>query len=379
MNDVINLIREAAQESKSFENHAAKGLSLEERLLYLQGLALVMNAGGEVHDKKKDYLLILIKSLDLDESIIDSCIDFASQPDKRTIQTILKCFKRKPIAQLFLFDALMMSFCDGDISAQEKDIMDELAFQFEVAKGIYSDIFDLFCYIKNKNWQDSSLYFSTHSLNPKHFTHIFNYYDVDLDKLSNECNNTSKRRVLAFINRKIEDGLSNEDILPILQSKIDRREASVQNGIYISSDLGDVNISSLGISYNRLDETLYTDYYCLVKDDSIVNQFLNGVEITEPDRYKLSNGSKKIITSRVARNKRILKLDEAIFDGDLININGFLWEYKKLRAKKNIVEKKYLVSNTNRNFEQLTDLVKLQLHFSLTDKSNYGNLIRFYK
>ncbi|OOF05540.1 hypothetical protein BZG81_05430, partial [Salinivibrio sp. MA607] len=128
-------IKEAAKESNAFLNHAAKFLPLEDRVLYLQGLALVMNADGRIHEEEKNYLLILVNSFELDESLIDICVDFAQQPDKSTIQSILKCFKRKPIAQLFLFDALMISYRDGDMSQKEKEVIDELAFQFEVAKG----------------------------------------------------------------------------------------------------------------------------------------------------------------------------------------------------------------------------------------------------
>ncbi|EJL6727515.1 hypothetical protein NMS00_004914, partial [Vibrio alginolyticus] len=175
MIDILSTIKEAAKESCAFESHAAKELSLEERLLYLQGLALIMNANGDMHEEKKNYLLTLIISLEVDESIIDSCMDFANKPDKNIVQSILKYFKRKPIAQLFLFDAFMISVRDGDISVSEKNIIDELALQFEVSKGLYSDIFDFFCRVRNKNWQDSALYFNTHLLQPKFFSHILKY------------------------------------------------------------------------------------------------------------------------------------------------------------------------------------------------------------
>ncbi|MCG9697431.1 TerB family tellurite resistance protein [Shewanella sp. Isolate11] len=378
MDDILSLIKKAAKESKAFENHAAKELSLEGRLLYLQGLSLVMNADSEIHEEEKDYLLILIKSLDLDESIIDNCIEFSNEPDKSTIQSILKYFKRKPIAQLFLFDAFMMSYRDGVISTQEKKIIDELARQFEVAKGIYSDIFDLFCYIKNKNWQDCSLYFSAFFLNPKHFIHIFDYYDVNLDNVSKEIKETSKRKTLACIKGKIEDGISNEVLLPFLQSKIDRREASVKNGFYIVSELENLNLNTLGIDYNKLDETLYTDSLHLVKDSSVVNYFFDSIGITSVERYKLDGGSKKVISSKILNNKRVLSLSSKFDEGCLVDIEGTLWAYKKGRGYNNILGGKSITSNTKINFSQLADVKELQLHCSLTDKSSAGRLIKFY-
>ncbi|WP_282176208.1 hypothetical protein [Vibrio nereis] len=379
MIDILNSIKEAAKESNAFENHAAKELALEERLLYLQGLALVMNSDGDIHPEETDYLLILIRSLYLDESVIDSCIEFANQPDKSTIQSILKCFRRKPIAQLFLFDALMISYRDGDISEQEKEVIDELAFQFEVAKGIYQDIFDLFCYIKNRNWQDAALYFSIHLLNPNYFKHIFDYYEIELNGMFSELNEISKKKLSFLIKNRFKDGISNEDLLPFLQSKIDRGEASVKNGIYMSTSFDDMEISAIDVFYNQLDDNLYVSNTCLIKNSSILDNFLEGVVLTEPERYKLYGGSKKVVSSVILDNLRLLKLDEKISDGDLIDIDGALWEFKKLKSSKNTSVKGCLVSNSKNNFKKLDGLIKLQLHSSLTDKLNFGNLIRFYK
>ncbi|HDY7664573.1 TPA: TerB family tellurite resistance protein [Vibrio vulnificus] len=379
MIDILNSIKEAAKESSAFESHAAKGLPLEDRLLYLQGLALVMNADGEIHKEEKDYLVILIKSFDLDESILESCIDFANQPDKSTIQSVLKCFKRKPIAQLFLFDALMISYRDGEISEEEREVIDELAFQFEVAKGIYQDIFDLFCYIKNRNWQDASMYLSIHLLNPNYFKHIFNYYDIELNVMLSEFDEISNKKLSSLIKNRFKDGISNEDLLPFLQSKIDRREASVQNGIYISTSFDDVEISDIDVFYNQLDDNLYVSNTCLIKSSSILDNFLEGVVLTETERYKLYGGNKKVVSSVILDNLRLLKLDEGISDGDLIDIEGALWEFKKLKSSKNTSVKGCLVSNSKNNFKKLDGLIKLQLHSSLTDKLNFGNLIRFHK
>ncbi|EGR1976318.1 TerB family tellurite resistance protein, partial [Vibrio parahaemolyticus] len=259
MIDILSTIKEAAKENNAFENHAAKELSLEERLLYLQGLALIMNADGEMHEDEKNYLLILVKSLELDESIIDSCIEFANQPDKNIVQSILKYFKRKPIAQLFLFDAFMISVRDGDISVSEKNVIDELASQFEVPKGTYRDIFDFFCHVKNKNWQDSALYFNTYLLSPKFFSHILKYYEVNLNDLTQRSKEISKRRILANIKDKIKDGFDNEVLLPLLQSKISRREATVQNGMLISADMSDVKLKSIKLGYDQLNESLYVE------------------------------------------------------------------------------------------------------------------------
>ncbi|BBM66772.1 hypothetical protein VA249_34180 [Vibrio alfacsensis] len=375
MIDILSSIKEAAKESNAFENHAAKVLSLEDRLLYLQGLSLVMNADGEIRDVEKDYLLILIKSLELDESIIESCIDFATQPDKATIQSILKCFRRKPIAQLFLFDALMLSYRDDNISVQEKAVIDELACQFEVTKGIYNDIFDLFCYVKNKNWHECSLYFSMHLLNPEFFAHIFNYYDINLGEVSNESKKESKRKILACIKNKIANGITNEILVPFLQSKIDRREASVKNGFFILADLEDIDLSQLKLKYSQFDEAIHIESSCIIKDKSIVKFYFDSLGLNELERYKLTDGRRKILAAEIKKsNNRVLILDSKFEKDNLIEIKGILWRYMQGDEPNNILGSDQIISNKEVNFRKLEGLNSLQLHRSLTNKTGNGFL-----
>lgn len=203
MLDILDVINEATKEASSFENHAAKELTLEERLLYLQGLALVMNADGEIHPEEKEYIRILIKSFEMDESILDSFVEFAQRPDKDTVQAFFRTFRRRPIAQLFLFDALMMTRRDDSVDEREKAVVDKIAEQLEVRKGTYNDIFDLFCHIKNKDWDESAIYFSSYLLNPEHFKHLLDYFDVDFDKLMIETKDLKSRRVKQIIQSKL--------------------------------------------------------------------------------------------------------------------------------------------------------------------------------
>ncbi|XNJ85054.1 hypothetical protein AB6C47_009655 [Vibrio cyclitrophicus] len=395
MSDILNSIREAAKESSVFENHAAKELSLEGRLLYLQGLALVMNADGEIHEEEKDYLLILIKSLDLDESIIDTCSDFANQPDKDTIQSILKYFKRKPIAQLFLFDAFMMSYRNGGISVSEKYVIDELAVQFEVAKGIYSDIFDFFCYVKNKKWQDSTLYFNANLLSPKFFGHILKYYEVNLDELTKHSKETSRRIILANIKDKMNGGLNNEVLLPLLQSKIDRREVIVQNGVLIIPKLNDIKLTSIKIGFHALNDILYVDSPALIDSNELKKYFFDNVGLNEVDRYRLEGGNQMVTSSRVNNNVRVLNLTNKVKSDGLIDINGTLWKYKKISnsstaslflgvsaivTDKNDVESgSFIVCSSQKDFTQIEDLTKIRLHHSLTNNGTSGELLRFFR
>ncbi|WP_282176209.1 TerB family tellurite resistance protein [Vibrio nereis] len=281
MLDILDVINEATKEANSFENHAAKDLTLEERLLYLQGLALVMNADGEIHPEEKEYIRILIKSFEMDESILESFAEFAQRPDKDTVQAFFRTFRRRPIAQLFLFDALMMTRRDDSVDEREKAVVDKIAEQLEVLKGTYQDIYDLFCHIKNKDWEESALYFSSHLLNPEHFKHLLDYYEVDFEELKSGTLEKKKLRLTEIINRELpqvewgELGNSNGKYsqvtsMPIhshqltksiliswLQSLCDRGLISIRHGmIYENGDKKLISLAEEGLLYDPLNKAL---------------------------------------------------------------------------------------------------------------------------
>lgn len=280
MLDILDVINEATKEANSFENHAAKELTLEERVLYLQGLALVMNADGEIHAEEKEYIRILIKSFEMDESSLDSFVEFAQRPDKDTVQAFFRTFRRRPIAQLFLFDALMMTRRDDSVDEREKAVVDKIAEQLEVLKGTYQDIFDLFCHIKNKDWEESALYFSSYLLNPEHFKHLLDYFEVDYDELMNNSVKLRKRKIFRKLKNKEKisfkefsfskisydlkryDGYVSEErikikfplqiVIPFIQSLIDKKRITIDNNaLYFDNVELLSDYSSLGLIYNQ--------------------------------------------------------------------------------------------------------------------------------
>ncbi len=254
--DILDVINDATKEADAFEGHPAADFTMEEQLLYLNGLALVMNADGHIDDSEKEYIRILIKSMGLDESILDDMVSFAKAPDKDTVQAFFRTFRRRPVAQLFLFDALMMTRRDGKVEDKEKAVVDKIADQLEILKGTQQDIFDLFCHIKNRNWQESALYFSSHLLNPDHFKHLLAYHEIEFDALMAETAEIRSNRLIEVIKQKVDiDALEWEAlvyrddscmpdateittafipniltldlILPFLQSKLDRKELRI--------------------------------------------------------------------------------------------------------------------------------------------------------
>jgi uncharacterized tellurite resistance protein B-like protein len=261
--DILSAFTQATKEADAFENHPMAEHNLEEQLLYLQGLAMVMNVDNDIHETELEYLRILIKSFGLDESMTDDCVKFAEAPDKDSIQAFVRCFRRKPIAQLFLFDALMITRRDGKVHDKEMALVNAMASQLEILKGTQQDIFDLFCHIKNRNWQESTLYFSSHLLNPDHFKHLLAYHELDLDELMTETTTIRTSRLQEVVSQKVGlpvEGLTwrKLNILPIywLQYKIEQSGMGIYRGF-----LGPTILESLGMGNGTIagkGHTLFT-------------------------------------------------------------------------------------------------------------------------
>lgn len=264
--DMLATFMEATKEPSAFENHPIAQQGIEGQLLYLQGLALVMNADNDIHDTEVEYLQILINSFSLDSSLLDDVVDFAKVPDKAIIQAFVAYYRRKPLAQLFLFDALMMTRRDNQVHEKEMPLVNAIAQQLEILKGTQQDIFDLFCHIKNRNWQESALYFSSHLLNPDHFKHLLAYHKIEFDDLLAETRSIQKSRLLEVIKSRttgdtstertrwyyfdqavtesiisheqavIEPTISHELALPWLQLQLDRGTIRVNNNnVYLKA------------------------------------------------------------------------------------------------------------------------------------------------
>lgn len=349
MLDILDVINEATKEANSFENHAAKDLTLEERLLYLQGLALVMNADGEIHAEEKEYIRILIKSFEMDESILESFVEFAQRPDKDTVQAFFRTFRRRPIAQLFLFDALMMTRRDDSVDDREKAVVDKIAEQLEVLEGTYQDIYDLFCHIKNKDWEESALYFSSHLLNPDHFNHLLDYFEVDLNEILETTSELRKDRVLRIIKERLGDNfdsnnpslnIDNEIIVPLLQSGINRGEIKVILDVVEIPEFGEFSLANLGIDYNKETKELF------LKEHKAISFDCNNLDT---DEWKLIRYLSSVLNINLGKlviyllgeteyfnygevnpkDLRLIKLTQPYQEGQFIIIDGYLWRYSK--------------------------------------------------
>jgi len=282
---ILDFIKDVTKEATSFENHPVKQLPLEEKVLYLRGLALIMNADGAISDEEIEYLRILINSFELDEELLGTCIEFSKSPDRDTGLAFFRTFQRNAMAKIFLFDAWMMAYRDNDIGDKEKAVVNTIGEQLEVLKGTQEDIYTLFCCIVNNRWQEIAVSFSSHRLNPEHFKHLLNYYNVDLQALLKTTDKSRATCIQSIVRSAIADTelefgkLSYDSIeaqskevtkapvsfqlpysvvVPFLQSLIDRDELIIRDDeAYFSGDDKPVlKLSKLNLTFDKLHRTL---------------------------------------------------------------------------------------------------------------------------
>lgn len=206
--NILDTIDAAVREAEIFENHPVKELLLEEQLLYLQGLSLVMSVDNEIHNEEVAYLKVLLNSFDMESSLLDGLVEFAKQPDKATIQSFFKTFRRKPIAQLVLFDALMISYRDQQLHDNEAAIIDRYARQLEIPQGTQKDIHNLFHYLRHQNWEQGLVSLHSLHLNSAYFEHLLPYFEIDIRQIDFELHAAVREQQLTPISEQLNQALN---------------------------------------------------------------------------------------------------------------------------------------------------------------------------
>lgn len=234
MVDILSAINTAAKNMISLNSHAAKQLSLEERLLYLQGLALVMNADQEIHEEEKEYLKVLIRSFEIDESVIDTLEEFSLKPDQDTIQSILKAFTKKDISNALLLDMFMVAISDESINEIELSVIHSLSSHLQIDNKFVNEVLELFGSLAIES--ELEVFKSTSSIPKEFYSHIFEYYDVNdfaIDKDScDEVFNTELVKYLNSMAYKVEVDFLSKYLVTVGRVKVALDQSSI---VYDSS------------------------------------------------------------------------------------------------------------------------------------------------
>jgi uncharacterized tellurite resistance protein B-like protein len=200
--DILDMINEATTETDAFETHPVRDMGLEERLLYLQGLGLVMHADGSIDAEEIEYLRVLIKSFDMDESTIDSFISFAKQPDKDTIQAFFQTFRDTKYASVFILDALMIAYKDDDFDDKEKAVIDKISESLNIISGLKNDVLSFYESAKEGDWDAAAIYFNSEQLDPELYKYILEYYSIDFDELVEKSKNSRRLYLQKLVSKE---------------------------------------------------------------------------------------------------------------------------------------------------------------------------------
>ena len=187
--DILDFVSEAINESYNEENkekelytdHPLKEILVDERVLYLQGIALVMNADKEIHDDEVKYLSILLNSCELEASSLDELLTFAKSPDKDAIKQLFSTFKNKCIAETFIYDAMVMTQRDDELQDVETKLEAIFVNQLQISSNKYQHIQYLFKAISVKNWHACAMVFHLNLLDLEHYLHIFSFHKADIN------------------------------------------------------------------------------------------------------------------------------------------------------------------------------------------------------
>ncbi|MEY8240937.1 MAG: TerB family tellurite resistance protein [Cycloclasticus sp.] len=309
--EILDLIDDASAEANAFENHPTTELGMEEQVLYLKGLALVMNVDKDIDASEKEYIRILIKSMKLDESLLDDVVAFSQSPDKDTVQAFFKAFRYQANAQVFVFDALTMAFRDDELKDVEKSAIDKIAKQLGVLKGVQQDIYDLFCHIKHNNWKESALYFNSHLLKVSQFQHLLTYYGVDYDLLMAETETLRQSRLQELISAKQvaasstddaetentsngSSALSHDVVIPMLQAELDRGLGHVVDG-KLSIEAHSISLENDEVDDNGSQEVSAIEQFDLAA---------NGIGLNQATQYLVSQEAKWVEDAQIGEYLR---------------------------------------------------------------------------
>ena len=183
---VLDLLKKVKVQTLSFEKHPCRELEQEQMIHYLNGLALVAKEDGNICEKEREYLSILINSFGLSEDMLETFVNFAENPDEKLILDMMQSFATKDIKYNFMVDAMMTASIDGNFDASEEAIIEQYFEMFKITKDEEKDlryIYEMFYTqdgnglyryfgIKNKN--------AKYTIKPELFQYLLEYYEIDM-------------------------------------------------------------------------------------------------------------------------------------------------------------------------------------------------------
>jgi len=151
--DILKMLNEIEEENYgiSFIEHPAVKLDLDKKILYIYGIALIMNTDSKISSKEEGYLKLLVKLLKIDDSYFEQSVDFSKSADKEAINDIIENISETEIIKPFLLDLLLMAYIDNELNDSEIKIFEQFGKFFKINKKTLESIMNISTGIRNKN------------------------------------------------------------------------------------------------------------------------------------------------------------------------------------------------------------------------------------
>jgi len=132
MSDIFEIMKKI-EDSAILELHPIVQMDLELKMHYLNGLALMMNVDGEIHEKEKEYLSALINISGMNDNTLKSMLEFCTDPNPELVKEMIQELKKDAkIAKLFLLDLFILAEKDGHFHEKEKQFISKISDVFSV-------------------------------------------------------------------------------------------------------------------------------------------------------------------------------------------------------------------------------------------------------
>ncbi len=179
---ILGLLKkiEIEKESEIFEKHPCRELDTESKVHYLNGIALVMNEDNDVSETEKKYLGTLVNSFELDSKYINESIEFAEEPDEKSVMEMLKAFSSNEVKYSFIIDCMMVANADGDFSDEEAKLIEQFFDLYDISSsmGLLTTLFGNF---KTKDTEALAIFFQDNpQIDMSRVFYIFVFLDIKI-------------------------------------------------------------------------------------------------------------------------------------------------------------------------------------------------------
>ena len=178
----LDLLKKVKIQTLSFEKHPCRELDQEQMIHYLNGLALISKEDGNICEKEKEYLSILINSFGLSEDMLETFINFAENPDEKLILDMMQSFMTKDIKYNFMIDAMMIASVDRNFDDSEKAVIEQYFEMLKITKDEEKDLKYLYEIFYTQNGNALYRYFKRNEyMKVELFQYLLDYYQINME------------------------------------------------------------------------------------------------------------------------------------------------------------------------------------------------------